>query len=134
MGASPARLVIALSVAAALAIFVVYTALAGNGVAQVTPSTIGSVKGDVLLVAQVVGPIQHTDGGGLRFAVKDINGSKPARVDVSYRGSVPSLFKPGSAIALSGVMRDGHFAGAKNSLTTKCPDHYAPAKKSSSNT
>ena len=33
MGSSPARLVIALSVAAALAIFVVYTALAGNGVA-----------------------------------------------------------------------------------------------------
>jgi hypothetical protein len=32
--------VIALSVAAALAIFVLYTALAGAGVAQLTPSTI----------------------------------------------------------------------------------------------
>ena len=39
VGSSPARLVIALSVAAVLAIFVVYTAVAGNGIADVTPST-----------------------------------------------------------------------------------------------
>ena len=62
---------IALSVAAALAIFIVYTALAGNGVAQLTPSTIGSAKGSVLLVGKVVGPVQQT-ADGRRFMVKDI--------------------------------------------------------------
>jgi hypothetical protein len=35
---SPARLVIALSVAAALAVFVVYTAVAGAGTPQIQPS------------------------------------------------------------------------------------------------
>ena len=47
MGSSPARLVIALSVAAALAIFVVYTALAGNGVADLKPSTVAGHTGYV---------------------------------------------------------------------------------------
>jgi len=125
VGASPARLVIALSVAAALAIFVVYTALAGNGVAQLTPSTIGTAKGNVLLVGKVVGPVQHV-GGSLRFAVKDIGDAKPARVSVSYAGSVPSLFRTGRDISVAGVMRNGRFAATRDSLITKCPDHYAP--------
>jgi cytochrome c-type biogenesis protein CcmE len=125
--------VIALSVAAALAIFVVYTALAGAGVAQLTPSTIGTAEGHVLLVAQVVGPIKTVDGRRL-FTVKDIRDNRPARVDVAYKGSVPDLFKPGSEISVDGVMRHGTFLATPGSLITKCPDHYAPAKKSSSNT
>jgi cytochrome c-type biogenesis protein CcmE len=125
VGASPARLVIALSVAAALAIFVVYTALAGNGVAQLTPSTIGTAKGNVLLVGKVVGPVQQSDGA-LRFAVKDIGDTKPGRVYVDYSGSVPDLFRTGRDISVGGVMRHGRFAATPGSLITKCPDHYAP--------
>ena len=49
---------IALSVAAALAVFVVYTALAGNGVAQLKPSTVAGHRGDVTLVGAVVGKPQ----------------------------------------------------------------------------
>jgi cytochrome c-type biogenesis protein CcmE len=130
VGANPARLVIALSVAGALAIFVVYTALAGNGVAQLTPSTLAGAKGQVLLVAKVVGRIQPTSTG-IRFRVKDIGDTKPGRVVVNYRGSVPSLFKPGSDISVNGTMRHGVFAAQPGSLITKCPDHYAPAKSSS---
>jgi len=130
VGASPARLVIALSVAAALAIFVVYTALAGNGVAQVTPSTIHTAKGNVLLVGKVVGKIEHADSG-LRFQVKDIGDAKPGRVLVNYRGSVPDLFGTGKDISVNGTLRNGEFAATKGSLITKCPDHYAPAKSSS---
>ena len=121
---------IALSVAAALAIFVLYTALAGASVAQLTPSTIGTAKGSVLLVGKVVGPIQHV-GDRIRFTVKDIGDNKPGRVLVDYRGSVPSLFKPTSDVSVSGTMRHGVFAAARDSLITKCPDHYAPAKSSS---
>jgi cytochrome c-type biogenesis protein CcmE len=118
--------VIALSVAAALAIFVVYTALAGNGVVQLTPSTIGTAKGTVLLIGKVVGPVLST-ADGRRFTVRDMNDNKPGRVTIDYTGSVPSLFKTGSAIAITGVMRNGRFVGARDSLTTKCPDHYAPS-------
>jgi cytochrome c-type biogenesis protein CcmE len=121
--------VIALSVAAALAIFVLYTALAGASVAQLTPSTIHTAKGNVLLIGKVVGPIEHTNGG-LRFQVKDIGDSKPGRVFVDYRGSVPDLFGTGKDISVNGTLRHGDFAATKGSLITKCPDHYAPAKSS----
>ena len=120
---------IALSVAAALAVFVLYTALAGAGVAQLTPSTIGNAKGSVLLVGQVVGPIQ-VSGDTRRFAVKDVRSANAARVYVDYRGSVPDLFKRNSEISVAGVMRHGAFAAEPGSLITKCPDHYAPAKSS----
>ncbi|MGH3009684.1 MAG: cytochrome c maturation protein CcmE [Gaiellaceae bacterium] len=127
MGASPARLVIALSVAAALAIFVVYTALNGNGVAQLTPSTVAGTKGNVGLVGRVVGRVGHPTNA-LRFWVKDIGGHKPARVLVDYHGSVPDLFKTGRDISVAGTMRHGVFVAQKNSLITKCPDHYAGKK------
>jgi cytochrome c-type biogenesis protein CcmE len=122
--------VIALSVAAALAIFVVYTALAGAGVAQLTPSTISAAKGNVILVGQVVGPI-HANGSHLAFAVKDIRSADPARVRVDYSGSVPDLFKRNAEISVTGAMHHGRFAATPDSLTTKCPDHYGPAKSSS---
>lgn len=120
----------ALSVAAALAIFVLYTALAGASVAQLTPSTIGNAKGAVQLVGQVVGPIQIS-GDTRRFAVKDVRSANPARVYVDYSGSVPDLFKRKSEISIEGVMRHGRFVATPGSLITKCPDHYAPAKSSS---
>jgi cytochrome c-type biogenesis protein CcmE len=119
--------VIALSIAAALAIFVVYTALAGAGVAQLTPSTISAAKGNVILVGQVVGPVQVSNDAR-RFAVKDIRSTNAARVYVDYNGSVPDLFKRGAEISVSGRMRGGAFAATPGSLITKCPDHYAPAK------
>jgi cytochrome c-type biogenesis protein CcmE len=123
--------VIALSVAAALAIFVVYTALAGAGVAQLTPSTVASAKGPVLLVGKVVGAPQKLSGDRLRFQVKDISDDKPGRVYVNYSGTVPDLFGKGRDISVAGRMRGGSFAATPGSLITKCPDHYAPAKSSS---
>ena len=120
---------IALSVAAALAIFVVYTALAGAGVAQLTPSTIGTAKGNVLLVGRVVGQVEKT-GDRRTFMVKDIGDKKPARVRVDYTGSVPDLFKTGREISVAGVMRHGRFVATPGSLITKCPSRYAPAKTS----
>ena len=120
---------IALSVAAALAIFVLYTALAGAGVAQLTPSTIHNARGTVNLVGKVVGRVEHLSEG-LRFTVKDIGNSRPERVQIAYSGSVPSLFRTGRDISVAGVMRHGTFVAMKGSLITKCPDHYAPAKSS----
>jgi cytochrome c-type biogenesis protein CcmE len=124
--------VIALSVAAALAIFVVYTALAGNGVADLTPSTLAGHSGDVSLVGAVVGRPQGDayTRGGLRFRVKDIGDTKAVAVPVVYHGSVPDLFRTGRHIVVEGTYRHGVFVAKRNSLITKCPSKYAPAKSS----
>jgi cytochrome c-type biogenesis protein CcmE len=122
--------VIALSVAAALAIFVVYTALAGNGVEQLKPSTIAGHTGSVALVGKVVGEPHVARTNRMRFLLKDVQGKNPARVPVVYRGSVPDLFKSGRDVVVDGAMRNGVFVAKPGSLVTKCPDHYAPAKSS----
>jgi cytochrome c-type biogenesis protein CcmE len=124
--------VIALSVAAALAVFVVYTALAGNGVAQLTPSTVAGHAGDVTLVGAVVGPVKGNayTQGGLRFRLKDIGSARAARVPVAYRGSVPDLFKVGRHVVVEGTLHHGVFVAKPGSLVTKCPSKYAPAKSS----
>lgn len=124
---------IALSVAAALAIFVVYTALAGNGVADLTPSTLAGHSGDVSLVGAVVGKPQISDAytrSGMRFQLKDIGTASAARISVVYHGSVPDLFKTGRHIVVDGTMRNGVFVAKPGSLVTKCPSKYAPAKSS----
>jgi cytochrome c-type biogenesis protein CcmE len=123
--------VIALSVAAALAIFVVYTALAGNGVANLTPSTVAGHTGDVSLVGKVVGkPQGNAYQGSLRFRLTDIGRATSARVPVMYRGSVPDQFKTGADLVVEGKLRNGVFVAKRGSMITKCPDHYAPAKSS----
>lgn len=123
---------IALSVAAALAIFVVYTALAGNGVADLTPSSIAGHTGNVSLIGKVVGRTQGDSfsHGGLRFRLKDIGSATPARVPVVYHGTVPDQFKTGRDVVIQGALVNGVFVAQKNSLITKCPSHYAPAKSS----
>ncbi len=123
---------IALSVAAALAIFVVYTALAGNGVAQLTPSSLAGHTGDVTVVGAVVGKLQGDahEHGGLRFRLKDIGRRSGARIPVVYHGSVPDLFKTGRHVVVEGTLRNGVFVAKPGSLTTKCPSKYAPAKSS----
>ena len=131
VGSSPARLVIALSVAGALAIFVVYTALAGNGIADVTPSTLAGHAGDVSLVGTVVGKVQPNAAytrAGMRFQLKDVRSKNPARVPVLYHGSVPDQFKTGRDLVLEGTLRNGVFVAKPGSMITKCPDHYAGAK------
>lgn len=123
---------IALSVAAALAIFVVYTALAGNGVAQLKPSTLAGQTGNVTLVGAVVGRVTGDAyaHGGLRFRLKDIGSAASRRVPVVYRGSVPDLFKTGRHVVVVGTLRNGTFVAKPGSLVTKCPSKYSPAKSS----
>ena len=118
--------------AAVLAVFVVYTALAGNGVAQLTPSTVAGHTGDVALVGAVVGPLEGNsyEHGGLRFQLADIGSRTAARVPVDYRGSVPDLFKVGRHVVVEGTLRHGVFVAKPGSLVTKCPSKYAPAKSS----
>lgn len=123
-GSSPARLVVALSVAAVLAIFLLYTSIAG-GTPQVQPSQLAGHHGKVSLVGTVVGtPSGDAHGAGLRFTLRDEKG--PATVPVLYHGTVPDLFRSGRHVVMQGRLRNGIFVATPNSLLTKCPSKYTP--------
>ena len=125
--ASPARLVIALSVAAVLAIFLLYTSIAGGGNPSVSPSELRGRTGEVQLAGLVVGPvIGDAYAGGLRFRLRDIGGKSRVAVPVRYSGSVPDLFKIGRHIVVDGRLRQGTFVAEPGSMITKCPSKYAP--------
>ena len=124
---SPARLVVALSVAAALAVFLLYTSIAGRTTASLRPSQVPGHHGKISLVGQVVGPISgDAHQQGLRFRVRDVQGA--ATVPVLYRGSVPDLFRKGRDVVVIGKMRAGVFVADPDTLSTKCPSKYAPKK------
>jgi cytochrome c-type biogenesis protein CcmE len=125
--ASPARLVIALSVAAVLAVFLLYTSIAGGGNPSLAPSELRGRTVKVQLAGVVVGPVRgDAHAGGLRFALRDIGGDRRTRVAVLYRGSVPDLFKVGRHIVVDGQLRRGTFVAEPGSMITKCPSKYAP--------
>jgi cytochrome c-type biogenesis protein CcmE len=124
---SPARLVVAVSVAACLAIFLLYTSIAGGGTASLQPSELKGRTAKVQLGGRVVGPVRgDAHGGGLRFRIRDVKGS--ATVPVVYTGSVPDQFKIGRDVYLKGRLAQGVFVGERNSLVTKCPSKYTPKK------
>jgi cytochrome c-type biogenesis protein CcmE len=126
--------VIALSVAAVLAVFIVYTAVAGAGTPQLQPSDLPQHSGsNVLLVGKVVGvPTGDAHAaGGLHFVLRDVSGKHlEARVPVSYTGTVPDLFRTGREVVVEGTLRNGTFVAKPGTLSTKCPSKYAPAKTS----
>lgn len=132
---SPARLVVALAVAAVLAVFLLYTAVAGNSTPTLTPTQLasqhGAQQGKLAVVGVVVGPVKGDSHGakGLRFRLKDPTGSKPTRVSVVYRGtSPPPLFEVGRMVVVSGSYVGSRLSGTD--IVTKCPSKYtstAPA-------
>ena len=121
--ASPARLVIALSVASLLAIFLLYTAVAGGGRPVLQPSKLRGHQEAVTLGGKVVGPVRGSRETGFRFRIRDVKGT--ASVAVVYRDNLPDLFKPGREVAVDGRVRDGVFVGEPGSLVTKCPSKYS---------
>ncbi len=115
--------------AATLAVFLLYTSIAGGSTPSVRPSQLAKHQGTVTLAGVVLAPVRGDPyEGGLRFRLRDIGGT--ATVPVVYKGSVPDLFRPGRDISISGTMRNGVFVGERDSLVTKCPSKYAPPKKS----
>ena len=124
---SPARLVIALSVAAVLAIFLFYVSFRGDGIPRIEPSEVAGHSGEVALVGVVAGsPNGDPHGAGLRFRMRDVDGS--TSVPVVYRGSVPDLFRKGRSVHLTGRLREGVFVGKPGTLLTKCPSKYVPKR------
>ncbi|HTS72734.1 MAG TPA: cytochrome c maturation protein CcmE [Gaiellaceae bacterium] len=124
------RLVLALSVAGVLAVFLVYVSIAGGRTPQLAPSQLQGHQGKVSLVGRVVGPV-HGEGysrSGLRFGIVDIGKNAGMAVPVTYHGSVPDLFKVGRHIVVDGTYRHGVFVAKRDTLVTKCPSKYSPKK------
>jgi cytochrome c-type biogenesis protein CcmE len=125
---NPARLIVALAVAAVLAVFLVYTAVAGNSTPQLTPSQLAGHTGKLSAVGQVVGPLRgdsHTPAG-LRFGLKNIQG-RSGVVPVVYHGSKPPpLFAVGRHVVVTGSYANGLVSGTD--ILTKCPSKYEASK------
>jgi cytochrome c-type biogenesis protein CcmE len=123
VGSTP-RLIIALSVASVLAVFLLYTSLAGSAKPSLTPRSVLGHSGEVTIAGAAVGPLSgDAHGSGLRFTLKEIGGT--ASVPVVYRGSVPDLFKLGRHVFMKGRLHGGVFEAVPDSLVTKCPSKYA---------
>ena len=120
----------ALSVAGALAIFLLYTAIAGNGTATVKPSQLVAGK-RVQIVGTVIGPITGDSyaPGGLHFKMRDIGGNTFQTVPVVYRGDKGALFGPWKHILVTGRLQHGVFVAERSSMLTKCPSKYLPKTK-----
>jgi cytochrome c-type biogenesis protein CcmE len=125
---SPVRLIVALSVAAVLAVFLLYTSIAGGGTPTLRPSELAGHDGRVSLVGKVVGPVvgDAHSASGLRFRLRDRDGAASARV--VYRGSVPDLFRVGREVVVDGRLRNGVFVSVPDTLVTRCPSKYTPKK------
>jgi cytochrome c-type biogenesis protein CcmE len=127
---SPARLVVALSVAALLAVFLLYTAVAGSSTPTYAPSELAGKSGEVSVTGKVVGPVTGDphSAGGLRFWVRDIEtpkNGKPATVQVVFHGTKPDMFKVGRDVNATGKLQGGSVVAT--GLTTKCPSKYQKA-------
>jgi cytochrome c-type biogenesis protein CcmE len=122
---SPARLVVALAVAAVLAVFLLYTAVAGNSTPTLMPSEVHAQTGQLSIVGVVLAPLRGNSHapGGLHFRLKDPKGAGTRRVDVTYRGTTPPpLFKVGRSVVVSGTYAGGRLQA--NDIVTKCPSKY----------
>ncbi len=120
---NPARLVIALSVAAVLAIFLLYTSIAGGSTPAVQPSELAQHDGRVTLGGRVVGPVTgDARGEGMRFTLRDVEGQ--STIPVVYTGSVSDQFRVGREVMVKGEVSNGTFVAEKDSLVTKCPSKY----------
>jgi cytochrome c-type biogenesis protein CcmE len=126
---NPARLVVALSVAAVLAVFLLYTSIAGGGTPSIQPSELRGQTGVITLVGRVQpGYKGDSYGSGLRFGLKDIDGGSRV-VRVVYTGSVSDQFRGGREVSVKGRLRNGVFVAEKDSLVTKCPSKYTAKKE-----
>jgi cytochrome c-type biogenesis protein CcmE len=125
------RLVVALTIALALAGALVYTSF--------SDSTRATKPSDVLRSAQpgrsyqltgkvVNGSIAHR-GDELDFRIRDRDGS--SSLPVRYSGEVPDPFRDGREVIVSGKMDRGTFVGRRDSLVTKCPSKFTKEKRSS---
>ena len=121
------RLIFALGAAIALAGVLVYTSFSGATEAR-EPSEVVPGR-SVELTGKVVNGSIEKAGEGLRFRLRDRDGSES--VPVEYTGVVPDPFRDGREVIVSGELRGGTFVAERDSLITKCPSKFTKDEQSS---
>jgi cytochrome c-type biogenesis protein CcmE len=123
------RLVTALTVALLLAGALVYTTFSAASPERIPSQLADAQAGQTYkLGGRVVEGSVRRDRDSMTFQVQDPKG--PAKVDVSYTGSVPDPFREGREVIVT-VQRDGdRFVGERDSLVTKCPSKFEAEKTS----
>jgi cytochrome c-type biogenesis protein CcmE len=119
---NPARLVIALAIAACLAVFLLYTSFFGSGTPSLQPSELVGRKDKVSLSGRVASHPRENAAGTARFRLQDIKGK--GAVTVVYADALPDQFKVGRDISVDGKMQNGVFVGQPGTMVTKCPSKY----------
>ena len=125
------RLAVALSVAVILAGVLVYTSFSASTEASTPSQVVKSPepgRSYKLSGKVVMGSVAKGGDEGLRFRVRDRDGS--TSVPVTYTGTVPDPFRQGREVIVSGQMRNGTFAGERDSLVTKCPSKFTKKQDS----
>jgi cytochrome c-type biogenesis protein CcmE len=119
------RLVVALTAAIFLAGALLYTSF-GSATAAKEPSQVLAAAdgGHYELTGKVVQGSIRRDGDTLHFRVEDRKGGSGATLPVTYSGVVSDTFRGGREIIVKGRLRNGTFAGERDTLTTKCPSKF----------
>lgn len=125
------RLVIALSVASLLAVFLVYQLVHGSQlivtVAQLRAGQDGAATRTVQLTGTAVSCVGTSCSGAqapFTMVLKDDGSSQT--VPVAYEsGAVPDAFREGRHVIVTGHMVGDRFVANPDSLVTKCPSKYS---------
>ena len=120
---------LALSVAAVLAVFLLYVSIAGGRTAQFSPSELKGHKGLVSLVGRVVGPVQGAGYAKQRPALPRRRHQRPHERPgrLPRQRARPVQGRP-RTVVVDGRYEHGTFVAKRDTLVTKCPSKYAPAK------
>ncbi len=122
------RLGVALAAAVLLATALIYTSFSASTEAS-KPSEIEPGKSYELTGKVVHGSIQKAGDDGLRFRIRDRDGTES--VPVTYSGVVPDPFRDGREVIVSGELKQGTFVAERDSLVTKCPSKFTKDEQSS---
>jgi cytochrome c-type biogenesis protein CcmE len=125
------RLIAALTAALVLAGALAYTSF--NAAARVlTPSQLLRASGGAAY--QVTGTVLSgytRQGTQLDFRLANRAGPVSTSVRIAYTGSVPDPFKAGREVIVTVVKSGSTFVGQPDSLITKCPSKFEPARPAS---
>jgi cytochrome c-type biogenesis protein CcmE len=123
------RLVVSLTAAVLLAAGLVYTSFAASDPALSPSQLIARAHAGrvVQLTGTVVpGTVAPRAHGALDFRLADRANGKVS-ITVDYSGTVPSAFRPGRELIVTGTLRRGAFVAQPDSMITKCPSKYQAA-------
>ena len=120
---NPARLVIALSVAAVLAVFLLYTSIAGGGTASVSPSELDGRRRASSRSSARSSPATRAipTATGSASSCATARAPAPARVTVLYKGSLSDQFRENREVSVKGELRNGIFVAQEGLARDEVP-------------